>query len=188
MANEKTKSPMEVTTPLVRFSYANVWEAKSTKQQDGTVTPPKFSITCLIPKTDIAGLAKVQKAVNAALAAGITEKWKGKKPANLKMPIHDGDEKYNEDETKYAAYEGMWYITASNKVQPKIVNAAVEQILERDQFYSGCWGKASLRFFAFDNVSKGVGCQLNNLQKLNDGENLGGGRSNPEDDFENEDI
>ena len=187
MANEKTVNT-KITTPLVRFSYANVWEAKSIKNPDGTQQPPKFSVTLLIPKTDKVGLKKIQAAVDAALAAGIAEKWKGKKPANLKMPIHDGDEKFEEDETKYGAYEGQYYITASSKTAPKIVNAAVEPILERDEFYSGCFGKASINFFAYDNVSKGVGCNLNNLQKLQDGENLGGGRSNPEDDFENEDI
>jgi hypothetical protein len=51
-------------------------------------------------------------------------------------------------------------------------------ITDEDEFYSGCYGYASVSFFAYDNgVSKGVTCGLNALLKSRDGERFGGGSS-----------
>ncbi len=53
-----------------------------------------------------------------------------------------------------------------------------------EDFYSGCYGKASVNFYAFSvNGTNGVACGLNNLIKLEDGDPLGGGRSKAVDDF-----
>ena len=48
-------------------------------------------------------------------------------------------------------------------------------------------GRASISFYAFNsNGNKGIACGLNNLQKLRDGEPLGG-RTSAEDDFATDD-
>jgi hypothetical protein len=45
------------------------------------------------------------------------------------------------------------------------------------------YGRASINFYAFNtNGNKGIACGLNNIQKLRDGEPLGG-KSRAEDDF-----
>ena len=54
--------------------------------------------------------------------------------------------------------------------------------MDKEEFYSGCYGRASINFYAFNVSSKGIACGLNNLQKLADGEMLAGG-SSAEDDF-----
>ena len=55
--------------------------------------------------------------------------------------------------------------------------------LERSEVYSGVYGRASINLYAFNsNGNKGIACGLNNLQKIRDGEPLGG-KSRAEDDF-----
>ena len=50
--------------------------------------------------------------------------------------------------------------------------------------YSGCYGRASINFYPYSvNGNKGVGVGLNNVQKLTDGERLGGSRATAESDF-----
>ena len=59
----------------------------------------------------------------------------------------------------------------------------MKPILDRGEVYSGCYARVSLNFFAFNsNGSKGVACGLGNIQKVRDGEPLGG-KSKAEDDF-----
>ena len=49
------------------------------------------------------------------------------------------------------------------------------------------YGRASINLYAFNtNGNKGIACGLNNLQKIRDGEPLGG-KSRAEDDFNTED-
>ena len=61
------------------------------------------------------------------------------------------------------------------------------QILERSEVYSGVYGRASINLYAFNsNGNRGIACGLNNLQKISDGEPLGG-KSRAEDDFSTED-
>ena len=51
----------------------------------------------------------------------------------------------------------------------------VESFLSREEIYSGCRGRASISFFCFNsNGNRGIACSLNNLQKISDGEPLGG--------------
>ncbi|MBO6210449.1 MAG: DUF2815 family protein, partial [Schwartzia sp.] len=68
-----------------------------------------------------------------------------------------------------------------------IVDASRQPILERSEVYSGVYGRASINFYAFNtNGNKGIACGLNNLQKIRDGESLGG-KTRAEDDFADED-
>jgi len=64
------------------------------------------------------------------------------------------------------------------------VDKNVQPILDSTEVYSGCYGRASITFYPFNtNGNRGIACGLQNLQKLADGESLGG-RSRAEDDFE----
>ena len=68
-------------------------------------------------------------------------------------------------------------------LQPQIVDNNVQPILDRSEVYSGCYGRVSLNFYAFNsNGNKEIACGLGNIQKLRDGEPLGG-RSSACDDF-----
>ena len=76
-----------------RISYANIFEAKSINGGDA-----KYSVSCLIPKTDKKTLLAIHKAVEAAKEDGKTRKWGGKIPPNLKLPLRDGDIDRPDDE------------------------------------------------------------------------------------------
>ncbi len=184
MANEKQteaeKNATKVVTSKVRFSYAHVWEPAGMADGSGV---PKYSVSIIIPKKDTALIAKIKAAVEAAKEQGKAKKFGGKLPATLKLPLRDGDIDRPDD----AAYKDSFFITASSKTRPGIVDAARNEILTQSEFYSGCYGKASINFYAFNTSgSKGIACGLNNLQKLEDGEPLAG-RSSAEDDFAEED-
>ncbi len=163
----------KVVTGKVRFSYANVHEAKSIKGSD-----PKYSVSLIIPKSDKKTLADIKAAIEQAKKDGVS-KFGGKVPANLKLPLRDGDLERPEDE----AYKDSYFINANSKDKPGIVDKSVKPILDQSEFYSGCYGRASINFYAFNqNGNKGIACGLQNLQKLSDGEPLSG-RSRAEDDF-----
>lgn len=166
----------KVITGKVRFCYVNVFEPTAMNEDD----TPKYNICVLIPKSDTATIDKINKAVEAAKEAGkakLADK-NGRIPANLKLPMRDGDVERPDD----PAFEGHYFINANSMRQPSIVDRALNPIMTRDEFYSGCYGRASINFYAFNVSSKGIAAGLNNLQKLEDGEMLAGG-STAEEDF-----
>lgn len=164
-----------IVTGEVRLSYANIWEPKSI--QGGA---PKYSVSLIIPKGDQATLTAINRAIDAAIEAGIA-KFGGKKPnkAALKLPLRDGDVEKDDP-----AYAGAMFLNANSKTPPQIVDENVAPILERAEVYSGCYGRVSLSFYAFNmNGNKGIACGLGNIQKTRDGEPLGGGHVSAADDF-----
>lgn len=166
----------KVVTGKVRFCYANVFEP--TAMNEGDI--PKYNICVLIPKSDTATIDKIKKAIEAAKEAGkakLADK-NGRIPANLKLPLRDGDEERPDD----PAFGDHYFINANSMHQPSIVDRSLNPIMSRDEFYSGCYGRVSINFYAFNVSSKGIAAGLNNLQKLEDGEMLAGG-STAEEDF-----
>ena len=172
MANmNKTKVITGVNT---RLSYFHGWEPASINGGE-----PKYSVSVLIPKTDKETVDAINNAIDAAIEEGIT-KVGGNKPnrAAIKLPLRDGDIERDDD-----AYKGHYFINANSKTAPQIVDKAVKPILDRDEVYSGCYGRVSLSFYAFNsNGNKGVACGLGNIQKIKDGDSLGG-RPTAVDDF-----
>lgn len=166
----------KVITGKVRFCYAHVFEPVTMNDGDN----PKYNISILIPKSDTKTIDKIKKAIEAAKQAGkakIADK-NGKIPSTIKLPLRDGDEERSDD----PAYANCYFVNASSTRKPSIVDANLDQIIDKEEFYSGCYGRASINFYAFNVQSKGIAAGLNNLQKLEDGERLEGGAS-AEDDF-----
>lgn len=171
-----------ITGPRTRWSYANVWDPKSINGGD-----PKYSVSLIIPKSDTKTIAKIETAIQAAYEEGESKlRGNGKTvPALsvLKTPLRDGDRERPDDE----AYKNSYFINANSASKPGIVDADRNPILDRSEVYSGVYGRASVNFYAFNsNGNKGIACGLNNLQKISDGEPLGG-KSRAEDDFATDD-
>ena len=174
----KLANPMKVITGKdTRWSYANVWEAKSIN--GGT---PKFSVSLIIPKTDTVTVQKIKVAIQAAYEEG-QAKLNGRTVPPLtaiKTPLRDGDTERPDD----PAYANSYFINANSATAPGIVDADCNPILTRSEVYSGVYGRASVNFYAFNsNGNKGIACGLNNLQKIRDGEPLGG-KASAASDFE----
>lgn len=178
----KIVNPMKVITgPKTRWSYANVWEAKSINGG-----APKFSVSLIVPKSDTATVAKIQAAIEAAYKEGESKlKGNGRTVPALsviKTPLRDGDIERPDD----PAYANAYFINANSATAPGIVDAACNPIMNRSEVYSGVYGRASISFYAFNaNGNKGIACGLNNLQKISDGEPLGG-KASAESDFATE--
>lgn len=171
MSNTQTT---KVITGKVRFSYAEVFKPRAVNEGE----TPKYSVSIIIDKKDKKTIAMIEAAIELAKKEGVV-KLGGKVPANLKTPLRDGDTDRPDD----PAYAGAMFVNANSTTKPGIVDENVQKIIDPDEFYSGCYGKASLNFYAYNaKGNKGIACGLNNLQKLEDGERLSGG-SSAEDDF-----
>ena len=180
MANN---NPTKVITGKdTRWSYVNAWEPKAIN--GGT---PKFSVSLIIPKSDTVTLRKIKAAIEAAYHDGESKlRGNGKTVPLLvaiKNPLRDGDTERPDD----PAYANAFFVNANATTAPGVVDADCNPILTRSEVYSGVYGRASISFYAFNsNGNRGIACGLNNLQKIRDGESLGG-RTRAEDDFATDD-
>lgn len=179
----KFNNPTKVITGVdTRWSYANVWDPKSIN--GGT---PKYSVSLIIPKSDKVTIQKIKAAIQSAYEEGESKlKGSGKSVPSLsviKTPLRDGDLERPDDE----AYKNAYFVNANSATAHGIVDADRQQIIDRNEVYSGVYGRASINFYAFNsNGNKGIACGLNNLQKIRDGEPLGG-KASAESDFATDD-
>lgn len=174
------KNDTKVITGKVRLSYCNLFEPRSINGGD-----PKYSVSIIIPKDDTQQIEVIKQAIKNAMDRD-KHKWGGKVPANLKLPLRDGDDERPDDD----AYANSYFINANSSQPPTVVGTEIDKAtgkairLTEEEVYSGCYARVSINFYGF-NVSgnKGIACGLGNVQKIEDGERLGGG-SSAEEDFE----
>lgn len=160
----------KVVTGKVRFSFCNIWEPKAS--QDGG--DPKYSVTLLIPKSDTATLNKIKEAIKEAREAFCAKNGASALPANPITPLHDGDgTKPSTGEPYGPECKGCYVISVSSKQKPVIVDAFRNEITDPAEVYSGCYGRASINFYGYNNKKKGIGAGLLSIQKLSDGEPFG---------------
>ena len=157
-----------------RFSYLHCWAPDSVNGSE-----PKYGVSAIIPKSDTATVNAIKAAIEAAKKDSAS-KWGGKIPPNLKLPLRDGDVDRPEDE----AYAGCYFLNANSRQAPQVVDSRVRPILDQNEVYSGCYGKISVTFYGYsNNGNRGIAAGLNNIQKLKDGESLGG-RAKASEEFE----
>lgn len=178
MADKKERT--KVVTPPFRVSFPAVFEAKS---YDGGEA--KFSTVAIF---EPAKFSEADKKAWAAMHAIADESSRSmfKKPlkdlpANFKKPFRDGVEKAHLE----GYGEGKVFMTLSSKQRPGLVDKDRQAIITQDEFYPGCWARATVTSYPYDNKGKGVAFGLHNLQKLGDDTNFSG-RVAAEDDFEDD--
>lgn len=167
----------------LRFGYVHVHNAR--KKEDGT--DDKYGVQLLIPKTNTEAVKLINDAIEVAKKNGVNTKWNGRLPAasKLTLPLRDGDEEFPDDEV----YAGHWFMNANTGLNRKpgvrvLENGQLVEALDDDDFYSGCYGCATISLYPYNsNGNVGVACALNNVVKTRDGERLAGGRS-AEQDFD----
>ncbi len=165
-----------ITTGKFRASFVNVFSPKSTSESD----TPKYSITMLIPKTDIATINAINNQIEATIQESTASVFGGVRPAKTNSPLHDGDGARENGEPFGPECCGCYVLTAKANANypPEVVDINGQAIINHREFYSGCYARASIRFYAYNkNGNKGVGCGLNCIQKLADGEPLASGIS-----------
>lgn len=167
--------PMKVLTGECRLSYCNLTTPRAA-QQGGE---PKYSVTLLIPKTDVATKADIDAAINAAANEALSKVWNGARPPQLRVPIYDGDGVRPSGVPFGDECKGHWVMTASTKNKPQVVG--IDNInceLAPSDIYSGMYARVTIRFFGYSNSgNKGIGCGLGNVMKTRDGEALAGSAS-----------
>lgn len=170
---------------VVRFSYVHVFEMWKSSEND----KEHYGVTILIPKSDVKTINAIKECIKAAYEKSVAEKWGGKRPAMWHNPLQDGDLPKRDGEPRGEGYAGCWYLNAKSYTRPGVVNAARQPILDSEEFYSGCYGYASINFSGFINSGNmGVSCFVNNLMKTKDGEAFGSSRTSAEDDFANIEV
>ncbi len=172
MANNNV-SPTKVVIPC-RISFANIWEPKSINGSE-----EKYSVSCIIPKSDKKTLTRIHNAIEAAKEAAKDKRWGGKIPPNLKLPLRDGDVERQDDEN----YKDMMFFNATSKEAPQIVDRKVQPILDPMDCGSGDYCNVSVNFYGFNaNGNRGVAAGLGNIQLIKNGDRLAG-RASAASDF-----
>ncbi len=143
-----TQNPTRVVTGEVRLSYAHLFEPQSIQG-----SKPKYSVSLIIPKSDRETISKIERAIDAAIDAGIG-KFGGKRPnkAALKLPLRDGDTERDDE-----AYAGCFFVNANSTLPPEVVDQDLNPMLSAAEVYSGCYARVSLSFYAFNtNGNRGI--------------------------------
>ena len=171
---KKITSATKLVIPC-RISFANIFEPKSINGSEA-----KYSVSCLIPQDDKKTLLAVLKAIEAAKEDGKVRKWGGKLPPNLKLPLRDGDIDRPDDET----YQNHFFLNATSKDAPQVVDRHVQPIMDPMMVYSGCFCNVSVNLYPFNaNGNRGVAVGLGNIQFVKDGDRLSG-RASADADFD----
>lgn len=183
---------LKVRVGKARASYAHVFVPTSI-EDDGKKT---YGLNLIVPKDNTEMVKQIKAAIHNAFEVGKQTLWNGKVPGNAFNPLIDGDNKHPDDE----AYANSYFINAKSDTKPgvnkvkgyKTVDGKrtlqIEEITDEEEFYSGCYVYATVKFFPFSKGPKGVGCRLCNVLKVEDGEVLGTGNATPEQDFNDLDL
>lgn len=174
----------KIVTDKVRLSYVAL-----TSPRIDLSGKAKYSVTALLPKSDTATKAKIDKAIAEAIEEGRKGKWNGLVPPSVPTPVHDGDGVRQDGSPFGQECKGHWVFTASTnadatKSKPQVVDTNLNEILNPSEIYSGMYARVSITFAPYFSAGKkGVGCYLNHVQKLGDGEPLAGTKSSAVEDF-----
>lgn len=180
---------IKVMTPQFRASFAAVFQPKRPAGDDRA--EPQYSLVMLFPKgADIGALKNAaQRALEEKFGAEKVKKLVASK--KLKTPFKDQATLVNKDGDMHAGCEaGAVYVQANRKQKdgpPGIVDEKVQDIIDQDDFYSGCYARATVEAYAWEHPTGGTGVSfaLHNIQRLKHGDRLGGGgKAKPTDDFE----
>jgi hypothetical protein len=169
MVNQNIK---DVVTGNVRLSYVHLFTPFASQQGE----EPKYSVTILVPKTDIGTKQRIDAAINAAIQEGVSSKWNGVRPTVLAIPVYDGDGARPSDGMPFGEEcKGHYVFKASSKLAPEVVDLSMQRILNQTEIYSGIYARVSVSFFPYaSNGKNGIGCGLGPVQKIQDGKPLGG--------------
>jgi hypothetical protein len=166
MAAASTKT--KLVTGKVRLSFAHLFTPVAAMGSD----KEKYSVSVIIPKSDTETINKFNKAFKEVAEANAAV-FGGAVPKNLKGGLRDGDEEKDDE-----AYANSYFFNASSGQRPGVVDADMNEIIDPNEVYSGCYGRVSVTLYPYNTSgSKGVAYGLNNVQKLADGDRLGGGSS-----------
>jgi len=182
-ATAPSKKGSRLLTPKFRVSFPQVFEKSS--YNNGAL---RYSVTGLFYPKQFSEKELAQwNAIRAKLAEVCKEHFKKdlktmKEDRSFKIPFHKGNEKTYQG---YGDPDMIYFSMANSKRRPQIVDVDGVTLITAENpepFYAGCWARASVNPYAFDNIGKGLAIGLGNIQKVKDDESFEGFTS-AEDDF-----
>jgi hypothetical protein len=194
----KTTSDV-IRLPNVRLSFAKLFKPRAFAEGQ----EPRYEGSFLLDPSDEAHQAVIDEICEKALGV-IKAKHNGKVPKGIDMCFgySDGDavtvgpNEYRNKPKEYDGYEGMFYISSSNKEPPKLVgrtkdkNGKFTPVEEKDNLlYSGAYVNATITLWAQDNdYGKRVNANLRAVQFVNHGEAFGVAPVDAEDEFDEVEV
>jgi hypothetical protein len=168
----------KLLTPEACFAFVYLFEKRP--PMAGSAGDPKYAATLIF---DAAATKTPQFAqMQAAVKAAVKEKFGDKVPAGMRNPFRKNEERSVDGYKGFP--EGGVFINVTSTQRPGVIDRKMNEIIDPKEIYSGFYGRASLSCYAYDKAgNKGVAFGLNNVQKIRDGESLGG-RSRPTEDFQ----
>lgn len=167
-------------TPPFRLSFPTLFEPESMDDKG----PKKYGLSAVWTPADFTEADKkkwrtIMVAINEASKDRFKKAWKDL-PDNIKKGIRDGSERA--DMEGYG--NGTKFANITSKMKPGVINLDNERLGPED-IYPGCYCRATVTVYTYDNKGKGVALGLMNVQKIKDGERLDS-RTDAEDDFDDE--
>lgn len=181
---KEQKVTVDLTTGIGTLSFPHVFEqTKSTNDKGETV----YDIQIIIPKSQTDDIKAIIAAVKKVGEAKWGDRWK-----KVRQPLRDGDKEADdlaEDGTtkgeKYPERKGCMFMNARSTKPVAVVDRSRTPITNPDEVYGGCKGKISVSFYPYQsNGNTGIGCSLNGVQKVSDGEPFGNARPSVESMFD----
>lgn len=157
-------------TPVFRVSFPALFKAESF--EGGA---PKYGVSAI---WEPAKFTESEKKLWQAIGAAMDEESKRafkmalkELPGNYKKGIRDGKEKQLEG---YG--EGKRFASLTTKMRPGVVDLEKVKIGPEegndDRIYPGCYARATVTVYSYDNKGKGIALGLMNFQFVKDGERL----------------
>lgn len=173
MSNDKVT--VDVTTGIGTLSFPRVFKETADTNDKGET---EYSVQIIIPKSDREGVRALLRAIKTVGEAKWGDRWK-----KVKSPLRDGDKEADElaedgstKGEKYPERLGSFFINARSKKPVGVYDRQRNPIQETDAIYAGCKGKVALTFYPYSTSGNtGIGVALNGVQKIADGEPIGGG-------------
>lgn len=158
MAN---KNEYKVVTPAATLMYPHLFEPTSFEEGK---TPTYNCVLVFDKGTDLSSLVELVRSC---------AKDNLRNSEGARNPIRDGAEKAAD---WGELFRDKKYIRISSKFAPKCIGRDRQELILADDWYSGCKVRAVINAFAYDTKgNKGVSFGFSAIQKIADGDNLGGG-------------
>jgi hypothetical protein len=178
------KVTVDLTTGIGTLSFPHVFESTRSKNDKDE---PIYDIQIIIPKSQTGDIKAIIEAVKTVGEAKWGDKWK-----KVRQPLRDGDKEKDDflDDgstkgDKYPERLGCFFLNARSTKPVAVVNRSRDPITNPDEVYGGCKGKISVSFYPYSsNGNTGIGCSLNGVQKVSDGEPFGNARPSVENMFD----
>lgn len=183
-SNAELKKQCRVITPPGIVSYPKVWEAAQVLGKGEF----KFSVSLLVSKQlDAKNKVQWNAALKAIRLAKIVKWGENERawPKDLLLPITNGDNAVDKNTGGIKeGHAGCWVVRATSKAEfpPKVfrymgMGAKPRPMTkdEEDKIYPGCMGRIQVYAYGWEYMGKnGISFGFNALEKLKDGEVIGG--------------